>query len=45
MIACQAVAMMERALADTVAYAKQRTAFGQPIWAFQNTRFVLAQIG
>ncbi|RTL38601.1 MAG: acyl-CoA dehydrogenase [Burkholderiales bacterium] len=42
-IACQAVAMMERALADTIAYAKQRTAFGQPIWAFQNTRFVLAQ--
>lgn len=42
-IACQAVAMMERALADTVAYAKQRTAFGQPIWSFQNTRFVLAQ--
>jgi acyl-CoA dehydrogenase len=42
-IACQAVAMMERALEDTVAYAKQRTAFGQPIWTFQNTRFVLAQ--
>jgi alkylation response protein AidB-like acyl-CoA dehydrogenase len=42
-IACQAVAMMERALEDTVAYAKQRQAFGQPIWNFQNTRFVLAQ--
>ncbi len=42
-IAVQAVAMMERALADTIAYAKQREAFGQPIWAFQNTRFVLAQ--
>ena len=42
-IACQAVAMMERALDDTVAYAKQREAFGQPIWNFQNTRFVLAQ--
>ena len=42
-IACQAVAMMERALDDTVAYAKQREAFGQPIWSFQNTRFVLAQ--
>jgi alkylation response protein AidB-like acyl-CoA dehydrogenase len=42
-IAVQAVAMMERALADTVAYAKQREAFGQPIWNFQNTRFVLAQ--
>ncbi|MDR7272685.1 alkylation response protein AidB-like acyl-CoA dehydrogenase [Pelomonas saccharophila] len=42
-IACQAVAMMERALDDTVTYAKQREAFGQPIWTFQNTRFVLAQ--
>lgn len=42
-IACQAVAMMERALDDTVAYAKQREAFGRPIWDFQNTRFVLAQ--
>lgn len=42
-IAVQAVAMMERALEDTVAYAKQREAFGQPIWSFQNTRFVLAQ--
>jgi acyl-CoA dehydrogenase len=42
-IAVQAVAMMERALDDTVAYAKQREAFGQPIWSFQNTRFVLAQ--
>lgn len=42
-IACQAVAMMERALEDTVAYAKQREAFGQTLWSFQNTRFVLAQ--
>jgi acyl-CoA dehydrogenase len=42
-IAAQAVAMMERALDDTVAYAKQREAFGQTIWNFQNTRFVLAQ--
>ncbi|CAM3947041.1 acyl-CoA dehydrogenase family protein [Roseateles saccharophilus] len=42
-IAAQAVAMMERALDDTIAYAKQREAFGQPIWNFQNTRFVLAQ--
>ena len=42
-IAVQAVAVMERALDDTVAYAKQREAFGQPIWNFQNTRFVLAQ--
>ena len=42
-IAVQAVAMMERALDDTIAYAKQREAFGQTLWHFQNTRFVLAQ--
>jgi acyl-CoA dehydrogenase len=29
-------------LADTVAYVQQRSAFGQPIAAFQNTRFTLA---
>jgi alkylation response protein AidB-like acyl-CoA dehydrogenase len=42
-IAVNAVGAMERALEDTIAYAKQREAFGQPLWAFQNTRFVLAQ--
>jgi acyl-CoA dehydrogenase len=33
-----------RALADTVAYVKQRHAFGQPIAAFQNTQFTLAEL-
>jgi acyl-CoA dehydrogenase len=43
-IALQGVGAMERALADTVAYAKQRTAFGKPLWDFQNTRFKLAEV-
>jgi alkylation response protein AidB-like acyl-CoA dehydrogenase len=43
-IALQGIGAMERALEDTVAYTKQRTAFGQPIWSFQNTRFKLAEV-
>ncbi len=43
-IALQGVASMERALAETLAYVKQRTAFGQPVWEFQNTRFKLAEV-
>jgi alkylation response protein AidB-like acyl-CoA dehydrogenase len=43
-IALQGVAAMERALADTLAYVKERKAFGQAIWAFQNTRFKLAEV-
>ena len=39
-----AVASSRRALADTVAYVKQRHAFGQPIAAFQNTQFRLAEL-
>ena len=39
-----AVASSRRALADTVAYVKQRHAFGQPIAAFQNTQFTLAEL-
>jgi alkylation response protein AidB-like acyl-CoA dehydrogenase len=42
-IAVGAVAAMERALALTVAYAKERTAFGKPLYAQQNTRFTLAE--
>jgi acyl-CoA dehydrogenase len=33
-----------RCLDDTVAYTKQRKAFGQPIAAFQNTQFKLAEM-
>jgi len=39
-----AVASCRRALTDTVAYVKQRHAFGQPIAAFQNTQFTLAEL-
>ena len=34
---------MERAVELTVAYAKERHAFGKPILSFQNTRFKLAE--
>jgi long-chain-acyl-CoA dehydrogenase len=43
-IAVTAVGAMERALAETLAYVKERHAFGQPVWAFQNTRFKLAEV-
>jgi acyl-CoA dehydrogenase len=42
-IALQAVASMETAVNLTVAYTKERHAFGQPISQFQNTRFKLAE--
>ena len=40
-IGCQAGA--ERILEDTVAYCKERKAFGKPIAKFQNTQFKLAE--
>jgi acyl-CoA dehydrogenase len=43
-IALQGIAAMQRALAETLGYVKQRHAFGQPIWNFQNTRFKLADV-
>jgi acyl-CoA dehydrogenase len=43
-IAISGIGAMERALADTLAYTKERQAFGQPIWNFQNTRFKLAEV-
>jgi acyl-CoA dehydrogenase len=42
-VAVNAIAMMERALALTVDYVKQRQAFGKKIIEFQNTQFVLAE--
>jgi acyl-CoA dehydrogenase len=42
-VAVHAVAMMERALALTIDYVKQRKAFGKAIIEFQNTQFVLAE--
>jgi acyl-CoA dehydrogenase len=43
-IALQGVAAMERALDETLAYVKQRKAFGKTVWDFQNTRFKLAEV-
>jgi acyl-CoA dehydrogenase len=42
-VAVHAMAMMERALALTIDYVKQRKAFGKAIIEFQNTQFVLAE--
>ena len=42
-VAVHAVAMMERALALTIDYVKERKAFGKAIIEFQNTQFVLAE--
>jgi alkylation response protein AidB-like acyl-CoA dehydrogenase len=41
-IADWGIAVMERAVADTVAYTKNRRAFGGPLIEMQNTRFELA---
>jgi acyl-CoA dehydrogenase len=43
-IAVASIASCRRALDDTIAYVKQRHAFGQPIAAFQNTQFTLAEL-
>jgi len=43
-IAVTAAARLEVALEHTIAYVKQRQAFGQTVWDFQNTRFKLADI-
>ncbi len=43
-VGSQALGAMEGALALTLDYVKQRTAFGQPIANFQNTRFKLAEV-
>ncbi len=44
MVGTSAVAMVERALALTIAYVKERKAFGQRIADFQNTQFKLAEL-
>ncbi len=43
-IAASAVAAAEAALDWTLAYVRERQAFGQPIGSFQNSRFTLAQL-
>src|SRR5208337_3151059 len=42
-VAVHAQAMIERALALTIDYVKQRRAFGKTIIEFQNTQFILAE--
>jgi acyl-CoA dehydrogenase len=44
MIAVNAAAKVERLLEQTLEYVKDRQAFGQTVWDFQNTRFKLADI-
>jgi acyl-CoA dehydrogenase len=43
LIAVTAVAAMEAAVAQTIQYTKERTAFGREIFSFQNTKFTLAE--
>jgi len=43
-IALGAVAAARMALEWTLAYVKERKAFGQPVGSFQNSRFVLAEL-
>ena len=43
-IAMGAIAGIERALDVTVEFVKERKAFGQTVWDFQNTQFVLADL-
>jgi acyl-CoA dehydrogenase len=43
-IAVQSIVSCRRALEDTITYTQQRHAFGQPIAAFQNTQFKLAEL-
>ncbi len=43
-IATTAVAAAQAALSWTLEYCQERTAFGQPIGSFQNSRFVLAEM-
>jgi acyl-CoA dehydrogenase len=42
-IAVTAVSAMDQAVRQTLRYAKERTAFGRPLFDFQNTKFTLAE--
>jgi alkylation response protein AidB-like acyl-CoA dehydrogenase len=44
LIALAAATALETCLAHTIAYVKDRQAFGHTVWDFQNTRFKLADI-
>jgi acyl-CoA dehydrogenase len=43
-IAMGAMTTIERALEETIAFTKDRKAFGKTIWDFQNTQFTLADL-
>jgi alkylation response protein AidB-like acyl-CoA dehydrogenase len=43
-LAVAAVAAIEETLAHTLRYTKERHAFGKPVFAFQNTKFALAEV-
>ena len=43
-IAVASIVSCRRSLEDTIAYVKERQAFGQPIARFQNTQFKLAEL-
>ncbi|MEZ4215866.1 MAG: acyl-CoA dehydrogenase family protein [Myxococcota bacterium] len=43
-IAVSSIASCRRSFDDTLAYVKERTAFGKPIGSFQNTQFTLADL-
>ena len=42
-VAIRTITTLETAVASTVAYTRQREAFGKPLFALQNTRFKLAE--
>ena len=44
LVAVSNVAAMEFCLAETLAYVRDRSAFGRPIWGFQNTKFKMAEV-
>ncbi len=43
-VGIQGVALMEGAIAETLAYVKERHVFGKPLMDMQNTRFKLAEV-
>ena len=43
-IAAQATGIAEGAIAETIAYVKERKQFGRPLSAFQNTQFQIAEM-
>lgn len=44
LIGIECVSLMERALGETIAYVKERKAFGKTLLEFQNTQFKLAEV-